>query len=80
MAGIKVKLIRSRAARSRDQLSTLRGLGLYRLGQERILPDNPATLGACEKLRHMVAWERVEASPVKRARRVRKKAEAPPAQ
>ena len=62
MAGIKVRLIRSRAARSRDQLATLTGLGLHKLGQERILPDNPSTLGACAKLRHMVAWERVEAS------------------
>jgi large subunit ribosomal protein L30 len=73
MAGIRVRLIRSRAARSRDQLATLTGLGLYKLGQERVLPDNPSTLGACEKLRHMVAWERVEASPVKRPRRSHKK-------
>ncbi len=73
MAGIKVRLIRSRAARSRDQLATLTGLGLYKFGQVRILPDNPSTIGACEKLRHMVAWERVEESPVKRPQRAHKK-------
>jgi ribosomal protein L30 len=72
MSGIKVKLIRSRAARSVDQKATLTGLGLYKLGQERILPDTPATVGMCEKLRHMVAWERVAESAVKRARRSRR--------
>ncbi len=78
MAGIKVKLIRSRNARSRDQLATLTGLGLYKFGQVRIHPDNASTLGACEKLRHMVTWERVEESPVKRPHRVHKKASAEP--
>ena len=79
MPGIKVKLVHSRAARSKDQLATLKGLGLYKLGQERILPDNEATIGACQKLKHMVSWEKVQDSPpasTTKARRAAKKPEA----
>ncbi|MBI5542911.1 MAG: 50S ribosomal protein L30 [Deltaproteobacteria bacterium] len=75
MPGIKVKLVSSRAARSKDQLATLKGLGLYKFGQERILPDNPSTLGMCEKLKHMVSWERVSEAPpasMTKARRSKK--------
>ncbi len=68
MPGIKVTLVRSRAARSPDQLATLKGLGLYKIGSTRILPDTPSTLGMCEKLHHLVSWERVEQEPVKSAR------------
>jgi large subunit ribosomal protein L30 len=75
MPGIKVKLVHSRAARSKDQLATLKGLGLYKMGQERILPDNPSTLGMCQKLKHMVSWEKVKDAPpvsTTRARRAKK--------
>lgn len=75
MPGIKVKLVASRAARSKDQLATLKGLGLYKMGQERILPDTAATLGMCEKLKHMVKWEKVAEAPpasTTKARRTRK--------
>ncbi len=72
MPGIKVKLIRSRAGRSERQLATLAGLGLYKFGQERILPDTPSTVGMCKKLDHMVCWERVEQDPKKIARQILK--------
>jgi len=75
MPGIKVKLVASRAARSKEQLATLKGLGLYKLGQERVLPDNAATLGMCQKLKHMVSWERVSEAPppsTRKARRAKK--------
>lgn len=77
MSGIKVKLIASSAARSKDQLATLRGLGLSKMGQERILPDNASTLGMCQKLKHMVSWERVNEAPppsTTKARRAKKAA------
>ena len=80
MPGIKVKLVRSRAGRSKDQLATLAGMGLYRLNQQRVLPDNPETVGMCQKLQHMVVWERVEQEPVKRARRAHKPTEQQPAE
>ena len=65
MPSIKVKLVRSRAGRSHDQLAILKGLGLYRMNQERLLPDTPATLGMCQKLQHMVEWEKVAEEPPK---------------
>ena len=68
MPGIKVKLIASYNARSKDHKGTLNGMGLYKFGQERILPDNASTLGMCQKMRHMVSWEKVAESPVKRPR------------
>ncbi len=67
MAGIKVTLVKSRAGRSKDQLATLAGLGLYRMNQSKVLPDNAATLGMCAKLQHMVVWEKVAAGPAKKA-------------
>ncbi|MFN7130679.1 MAG: 50S ribosomal protein L30 [Myxococcales bacterium] len=68
MAGIKVKLVKSAAGASADQKATLEGMGLYRFGSERILPDNASTEGMCVKLRHLVQWERVSENPPKRAR------------
>ncbi|MDR0967027.1 MAG: 50S ribosomal protein L30 [Myxococcales bacterium] len=63
MSVIKVKLVRSRAGRSKDQLATLQGLGLYRMNQERVLPDTPAIIGMCKKLQHMLEWEKVAEGP-----------------
>lgn len=68
MSGIKVKLVRSLAARSPVQLATLKGLGLSKLGQERVLVDTPSTVGMCERVRHMVIWERVAETPAKNSR------------
>lgn len=65
MSGIKVKLVRSSAGRSHDQLAILKGLGLRKMNQVRILPDNPATIGMCKKLQHMVEWEKVDEDPAK---------------
>jgi large subunit ribosomal protein L30 len=75
MPGIKVKLVSSRAGRPADQLETLKGLGLNRFNSERILPETPAILGMCRKLKHMIVWERVAQDPVKKPRRTHKPAE-----
>lgn len=79
MPGIKVKLFGSRAGRSKEQLATLKGLGLYKMGQERILPDTAATLGMCEKLAHMVKWEKVDTAPPASTRKARRAARQEPA-
>jgi large subunit ribosomal protein L30 len=79
MSGIKVKLIASSAGRSKDQLATLKGLGLNKFGQERILPDNPSTLGMCEKLKHMVEWEKVAEAPPASTRKARRARPVTPA-
>lgn len=68
MSSIKVKLVHSLAGRTPDQLATVKGLGLRKLGDEKVLPDNACTLGMCQKLHHMVVWERVDQPFVKNNR------------
>ncbi len=75
MSAIKVRLIGGYQSCSERQCATVWGLGLYRLGDERLLPDTPAIRGMCERIPHLVKWERVEGNPppAKKRRRVTKK-------
>ena len=54
MAKIKVTRIRSAIRRPKDQLATLIGLGLTRMGKSRIHEDTPAIRGMINKVRHLV--------------------------
>jgi large subunit ribosomal protein L30 len=56
---LKVKLIKSSAGASDDQLRTLAGLGLWKFGQERLLQDTPAIRGMVFKVKHLVSQEEV---------------------
>ena len=56
---LKVTQTKSGIGRSPKQRATLKGLGLTRLGRERILPDTPATRGMIAKVAHLVEWEEV---------------------
>jgi large subunit ribosomal protein L30 len=49
---LKVKLVRSMSGHPESHRATLRGMGLTKVGRERLLPDNQATRGMIEK----VAW------------------------
>lgn len=49
---LRVKLVRGMSGHPEDHRATLRGMGLTRVGRERVLPDNPSTRGMIEK----VAW------------------------
>lgn len=40
--------------RPKDQLATLKGLGLGKIGKTRVLEDTPAVRGMIVKIRHMV--------------------------
>lgn len=40
--------------RPKDQLATLKGLGLGKIGKTRVLEDTPAVRGMIFKIRHMV--------------------------
>lgn len=51
---ITVKLIKSRHGRKPKQAKTLEALGLKRIRQVRILPDNPAVRGMLRKVSHLV--------------------------
>ncbi|MBF0287195.1 MAG: 50S ribosomal protein L30 [SAR324 cluster bacterium] len=51
---IKVKLIRSTIERSENQKANLKGLGLKRINQERILKNTACVRGMIRKVQHLV--------------------------
>ncbi|WP_019962382.1 50S ribosomal protein L30 [Woodsholea maritima] len=51
---VKVRQTGSPIRRPKDQLATLKGLGLGRIGRERELEDTPAVRGMIAKVAHMV--------------------------
>jgi ribosomal protein L30, bacterial/organelle len=51
---MKVKLIHSPCGRIPKQGKTVIGLGLRKIGSERILEDTPATRGMVNKIPHLV--------------------------
>jgi len=65
---LKVKLVKSFSGSSGEMLDTIRGLGLKKFGEERLLKDTPAIRGMVFKVKHLVSLETVdtEASAPKR--------------
>ena len=53
-AKLKVKQVASAIGRPKDQRATLLGLGLTRMGRERVLEDTPSVRGMILKVRHLV--------------------------
>ncbi len=53
-AGLKVKLIKSTIGSKQDQIATAHALGLHKVGDERIQPDNAQTRGKINKVSHLV--------------------------
>ena len=54
MAQIKVKLVRSLIGSKKDQLATGQALGLRKIGDESVQPDNDQTKGKVSKIVHLV--------------------------
>ena len=54
MAALKVKLVRSISGHIPKHRATLRGLGLSRLNQERVLPDTAATRGMVAQVGYLL--------------------------
>ena len=70
MAAIRVKLVRGLAGCPEAHRVIVRGLGLKKLDSTKLLPDTPQTLGMIDKVKYLIAWERVdEAAPVGRLSR-----------
>ena len=63
MSAIKVKLVRGLAGCPEKHRVVVRGLGLKKRDSTKLLPDTPQTLGMIDKVRYLVAWERVDAAP-----------------
>ena len=53
-AGLKVKLVKSTIGAKKDQIATANALGLFKIGDEKIQPDNEQTKGKINKISHLV--------------------------
>ena len=55
-ACLKVKLVKSTIGSKKDQIATATALGLHKIGDERIHPDNAQTRGKINKISHLVEF------------------------
>ena len=62
MSKVTVTLTRSPIGTPKDQRDTLRGLGLSRMNQARVLEDTPSVRGMIFKVKHMVKTDPPEAA------------------
>ena len=53
-ACLKVKLVKSTIGSKKDQIATVESLGLHKLGDVRVQPDNAQTRGKINKVSHLV--------------------------
>ena len=60
MAQLKIKLVRSTAGRKDAQIATAASLGLKRIGDVAVQPDNDATKGKIAKISHLIEVSNVE--------------------
>ena len=51
---ITIKLVKSLVGRKDDQIATAYSLGLRKIGQSTVQPDNAATKGKIAKISHLV--------------------------
>lgn len=54
MANVNVKLTRSLIGCKKDQIATANSLGLRKIGDSSVQPDNAATQGKINKIKHLV--------------------------
>ena len=54
MANINVKLVKSLVGSKKDQIATAHSLGLQKIGDTTVQPDNAATQGKVFKISHLV--------------------------
>lgn len=53
-AGLTVKLIKSTIGSKKDQIATAHALGLHKIGDVSVQPDNAQTKGKINKISHLV--------------------------
>lgn len=54
MADVKVKLVKSLIGSKKDQIATAHALGLHKIGDSSVQPENPQTLGKVRKIQHLI--------------------------
>jgi large subunit ribosomal protein L30 len=57
---LKVKLVRSMSGHTEKHRETLRGLGLGRVGRERVLQDTPAVRGMINQVSYLIEWSETD--------------------
>ena len=60
MADLKVKLAKSLIGSTKPQIATAHALGLHKIGDVSIQPDNDATKGKIRKLSHLLEVSEAE--------------------
>jgi large subunit ribosomal protein L30 len=58
--GLKVKLVRSMSGHTEKHRETLRGMGLTRVGKERVLQDTPSVRGMINRVAYLIEWSEVK--------------------
>jgi large subunit ribosomal protein L30 len=53
-ASLKVKLVKSLIGSKKDQIATAEALGLRKIGDESVQPDNAQTQGKIKKISHLI--------------------------
>jgi large subunit ribosomal protein L30 len=72
---LKVKLVRSMSGHTENHRETLRGLGLTRVGRERVLQDTPAIRGMIDRVQYLIEWSETNEEFKPFGRRARQKAQ-----
>lgn len=54
MADIQVKLVKSLIGSTKPQIATAHALGLHKIGDVAVQPDNAATQGKVRKISHLI--------------------------
>ncbi len=54
MAQVKVKLVKSLIGSKKDQIATAHALGLKKIGDVSVQPDNAQTQGKVKKISHLI--------------------------
>ena len=60
MADIQVKLVKSFIGSTKPQIATAHALGLHKIGDVSVQPDNAATQGKVRKISHLIAVSEAE--------------------
>lgn len=50
----EIKLVKSLIGRKKDQIATANSLGLKKIGDITVQPENEATLGKIQKISHLI--------------------------
>ena len=53
-AGLKIKLVKSVIGSKKDQIATAESLGLKKIGDVTVQPDNAQTKGKVKKIIHLI--------------------------